>query len=120
MEPDIFDKLKKYYMMESHRIATFQSWPFDENSSCSIRKMAEAGFYWCGNALEKDTVACFVCDKTLHGWEPTDNPWKEHAKHAPQCFFVKKKRPEGELTVRSLLNNFTINKYIFLFVYNYR
>lgn len=101
MNPDIFKKLKPYNMMEKQRLDTFKCWPFDENSPCSIKKMAEAGFYWCGNAFELDTVACFVCDKTLYGWEPTDDPWEEHAKHAPQCFFVKKRKPEGELTVSS-------------------
>lgn len=99
MALDSFDKLKPYMMMETHRIDTFRNWPFGKDSPCSVKKMAEAGFYWCGNAVDKDTVACFVCDKTLHGWEPTDDPWKEHAKHAPQCTLVKYRRCEGDLTV---------------------
>lgn len=98
-EPLNFDKLKPYFMMEEQRIETFKDWPFEEDSTCSIKRMAEAGFYWCGNSTDKDTVACFVCDKTLHGWESSDDPWKEHAKHAPQCTFVKYGRSEDELTV---------------------
>lgn len=61
--------------------------------------MAEAGFYWCGTALESDTASCFLCGKVLDGWESTDDPWSEHKKHSPQCAFVKLGRKEDELTV---------------------
>lgn len=57
--------------------------------------MAEAGFFWKGI----DSVACFLCGKELDGWEPEDDPWSEHKKHAPQCVFVKFGRPENELKV---------------------
>lgn len=70
--------------------------------------MAEAGFYWSGNDREPDTVTCYICNKTLDGWEPTDDPWKEHAKHAPQCSFVKLGRKEAELTVCALCYNISI------------
>lgn len=61
--------------------------------------MAEAGFYWCGTEQENDTAACFLCRKVLDGWESSDDPWKEHKKHAPQCPFVKLAKPEREQTV---------------------
>ncbi|XP_053963847.1 baculoviral IAP repeat-containing protein 5.2 [Anastrepha ludens] len=91
-------------MMEKNRIDSFKKWPFNENSACSVKKMAEAGFYWSGNEREPDTVTCYVCNKTLDGWEPTDDPWKEHSKHAPQCNFVKYGRKEAELTVHEFIN----------------
>lgn len=61
--------------------------------------MAEAGFYWTGTTRENDTATCFVCAKTLDGWEAEDEPWKEHLKHAPQCEFVKMGCAEKDLTV---------------------
>lgn len=61
--------------------------------------MAEAGFYWTGTERENDTATCFVCGKTLDGWESEDDPWKEHLKHAPQCEFVKLGRVESDMTV---------------------
>ncbi|CAD7014269.1 unnamed protein product [Ceratitis capitata] len=95
-------------MMERNRIESFKKWPFDDKKACSVKKMAEAGFYWSGNEREPDTVTCFVCNKTLDGWEPTDDPWKEHAKHAPQCNFVKYGRKEADLTVQEFINVFSV------------
>lgn len=94
-----FNKFKESYLMEKHRIESYKDWPYDESLSCSVTKMAEAGFYWSGSKHEDDATTCFVCGKTLHGWDPDDNPWKEHTKHAPQCLFVKYGHKEKDLTV---------------------
>ncbi|KAK4144553.1 uncharacterized protein C8A04DRAFT_11443 [Dichotomopilus funicola] len=32
-----------------------------------------------------DNVVCFLCQKSLDGWEETDNPLEEHLKHSPTC-----------------------------------
>lgn len=64
--------------------------------------MAEAGFYWCGTEKDTDTVSCFVCGKILDGWEPSDCPWFEHHKHAPQCKFAKLGKPEAQLTLADI------------------
>ncbi|KAH8264476.1 hypothetical protein KR038_008936 [Drosophila bunnanda] len=104
-------------LLEQHRVESFKDWPFPETSPCSISKsrvlmlfivtralqMAEAGFYWTGTKRENDTATCFVCGKTLDGWEADDEPWKEHLKHAPQCEFVKVGCAEKELTVTQFL-----------------
>ncbi|XP_055856435.1 baculoviral IAP repeat-containing protein 5 [Episyrphus balteatus] len=97
---------EKLFIFEKHRLESFKSWPFADDQACSIKNMAEAGFYWCGNERETDTAACFVCDKILDGWEATDDPWKEHAKHAPQCMFVKYRKPEKDFTVEEFLDLF--------------
>ncbi|KAM7361057.1 baculoviral IAP repeat containing deterin [Cochliomyia hominivorax] len=104
-----FDMFDEVYLLEKHRIESFKKWPYDEKSSCSITKMAEAGFYWTGsnNKDEDDAATCFVCGKQLHGWDPTDDPWKEHRKHAPQCQFVKYGHKENELTTEEFLNIFS-------------
>ncbi|KAI9578333.1 baculoviral IAP repeat-containing protein 5 [Glossina fuscipes] len=103
-----FDNFKNVYLMEKHRIDSYKKWPFNDNFPCSVVKMAEAGFFWSGNDKENDTATCFVCQKTLHGWESTDNPWKEHAKHAPQCQFVKYGRKEKDLLLEEFLVIFGI------------
>ncbi|XP_017119253.1 baculoviral IAP repeat-containing protein 5 [Drosophila elegans] len=97
---EVFRKLN---LLEQHRVESFKDWPFPETSSCSISKMAEAGFYWTGTKRENDTATCFVCGKTLDGWESEDDPWKEHLKHAPQCEFVKLSCAEKDLTVSQFL-----------------
>ncbi|KAJ8985894.1 hypothetical protein NQ317_010650 [Molorchus minor] len=66
--------------------------------------MAEAGFVFIGNKLEPDTVKCFLCHKSLDGWDATDDPWKEHRQHAPKCLFAKLSKPQESLTVRELLD----------------
>lgn len=30
-------------------------------------------------------MVCFLCEKSLDGWEETDNPLEEHLKHSPTC-----------------------------------
>lgn len=94
------ENLKRIHFYEKDRRESFKSWPFEGKSPCNVRKMAEAGFFWTGNKRENDTATCFACGKVLDGWERDDDPWEEHIKHAPQCIFVKFRKPEEELTVR--------------------
>jgi len=30
-------------------------------------------------------VTCFLCSKSLDGWEPGDDPVSEHYRHSPDC-----------------------------------
>ena len=39
----------------------------------------------------KDATKCFYCGEIIYDWEPTDNPWEEHAKLFPHCGFLKKR-----------------------------
>lgn len=39
-------------------------------------------------AGSEDTVACFLCLKSLDGWEPSDSAWKEHKSHSANCPLV--------------------------------
>lgn len=94
----------KIFLLQEDREQSFKHWPYTDDKPCSIRKMAEAGFYWHGTEQEMDTAACFVCGKALDGWEETDDPWNEHRKHAPQCPFVKYGRPEASLTCEEMVN----------------
>ncbi|XP_037945043.1 baculoviral IAP repeat-containing protein 5-like [Teleopsis dalmanni] len=102
-EQNVFEKCRNFHLLEKHRMDSFKQWPFDEEAPCSVSKMAEAGFYWSGSSSDPDTVTCFLCTKSLDGWEPTDDPWKEHAKHAPQCLFVQYGRKESDLLLEEFL-----------------
>lgn len=33
-------------------------------------------------------MACFLCLKSLDGWEPKDSAWQEHKAHSTQCPLV--------------------------------
>jgi len=88
----------------SARLATFTMWPFTENCSCTPESMAAAGFYCCGGENEPDLVRCFFCRKELDGWEPEDDPWKEHQSHAKgNCAYIKLGKKPDELTVSDVL-----------------
>ncbi|XP_023173829.1 baculoviral IAP repeat-containing protein 5 [Drosophila hydei] len=106
MDDAKLERFRELNLLEKHRVESFKDWPFSSKSTCSISKMAEAGFYWTGTTRENDTATCFVCAKTLDGWEAEDEPWKEHLKHAPQCEFVKMGCAEKDLTVEQFLNIF--------------
>ncbi|XP_038151946.1 E3 ubiquitin-protein ligase XIAP isoform X2 [Cyprinodon tularosa] len=69
---------------EEARLQTFSpSWP--SNSPVTPRDLAQAGFFYLGC---DDRVQCFCCGLKLNGWENGDNPWGEHTKHNPNCFFI--------------------------------
>ncbi|KAK4200974.1 hypothetical protein QBC40DRAFT_339390 [Triangularia verruculosa] len=46
---------------------------------------AKAGFFFEPYAQSPDNVVCYLCDKSLDGWEAHDNPLEEHLKHSPTC-----------------------------------
>ncbi|KAJ9580201.1 hypothetical protein L9F63_004144 [Diploptera punctata] len=87
------------YVYEIQRLKSFNDWPYDvEDCICTSKKMAEAGFFFCGSNKEPDLVQCFVCLKKLDGWEPEDDPWDEHRKHASKCPFVEIGKKQSKLT----------------------
>lgn len=54
--------------------------------------MARSGLFFLGL---KDQVICFSCNCEIHGWNPTNKPDEEHAKHSPHCnFLISKVRSE--------------------------
>ncbi|CAH8621915.1 unnamed protein product [Schistosoma rodhaini] len=77
----------------SYRLSTLSNWPYDGNSLCTAEKMAKSGFYR-PNPSNPTTTQCFVCMKELEGWEPDDDPDKEHKSHSPKCPFLKSKQYE--------------------------
>ncbi|KAJ8972432.1 hypothetical protein NQ314_000188 [Rhamnusium bicolor] len=77
------------YLIEENRRKTFKKWVFPDKDMCNADKMAEAGFIFIGNKHDPDAVKCFFCNKSLDGWDSTDDPWEEHLKHAPKCSYAK-------------------------------
>lgn len=77
------------------RLETFESWPFQDDVNCTAEKMAATGFYCPDPEKEPDVVRCFVCRKELDGWDPEDNPVKEHTNHSRNCYFLKFKRKKN-------------------------
>lgn len=50
------------------------------------KELADAGFFYCGLS---DHVRCFHCNNGIRNWEEGDDPWEEHARWYPECYFVQ-------------------------------
>lgn len=74
---------KSQYTTYEKRLQTFHNWP--KNLKQTPEMLATAGFYYQGY---DDQVRCFHCDGGLHGWQPMDDVWIEHAYWFPKCGFV--------------------------------
>ncbi|KAK3094209.1 hypothetical protein FSP39_025467 [Pinctada imbricata] len=74
---------------EVARQKTFRKWPHMNYKWALPDPMAQAGFYHQPNSIGDDRAMCFTCNVCLVCWEPTDEPWSEHERHAPACPFVK-------------------------------
>ncbi|KAK4233914.1 hypothetical protein C8A03DRAFT_19094 [Achaetomium macrosporum] len=51
----------------------------------SLSPLAKAGFFFEPHPKSPDNVVCFLCGKSLDGWEEGDNPVEEHLRHSPTC-----------------------------------
>ncbi|MCI4384382.1 hypothetical protein PGIGA_G00037960 [Pangasianodon gigas] len=86
-----------------NRLLTFDSWPFQEDCVCTPENMAKAGFIHVPSENSPDIAQCFFCLKELEGWEPEDDPQKEHKAHSPSCNFITLKKSVESLTVEEFL-----------------
>lgn len=86
-----------------NRLASFDQWPLTGDCTCTPERMAEAGFYHCPTENEPDLVRCYVCFKELDGWDPSDDPSKEHSR-AVNCAFVRLGKKAREATILDCLN----------------
>jgi len=91
------------YIWEMNRLNSLQNWTMIK--PCA-KEMAEAGFY-CPNLDTPDTVRCFSCFIELHGWEPTDQPWKEHRKR-----HLSFKQPRKFVEIGKKESDFTVNDFL--------
>ncbi|XP_076843389.1 baculoviral IAP repeat-containing protein 5.1-like isoform X2 [Brachyhypopomus gauderio] len=65
--------------------------------------MAKAGFIHVPTDNSPDVAQCFFCYKELEGWEPQDDPVKEHKLHSSTCHFIQLKKNVEDLTVEEFL-----------------
>ncbi|KAK9717991.1 hypothetical protein K7432_005823 [Basidiobolus ranarum] len=76
-----------------NRVASFteakSAWPHPDTFIVAPSNLAEAGFYFDPHYAEDDNCVCFLCQKSLGGWEEHDNPITEHITHAPFCAWAK-------------------------------
>lgn len=76
-------KSPRYASLDA-RVASFRDrWPPGLNQK--PHHLAEAGFFYYGVG---DQVLCFFCDGGMHKWDPSDQPWIEHAKWFPECGYL--------------------------------
>ncbi|KAL3882587.1 hypothetical protein ACJMK2_028917 [Sinanodonta woodiana] len=68
------------YAVLSKRKESFTKWP--KYIQVQPEQLAEAGFFYTGVG---DSVKCYYCGGGLQFWEPTDEPWVEHAVWYPSC-----------------------------------
>ncbi|KAK9355803.1 hypothetical protein V1523DRAFT_344144 [Lipomyces doorenjongii] len=59
-----------------------KAWP---HTRPSVTQMAKAGFIYNPSPQSPDNVTCFLCDKSLDGWNKGDDPKIEHLDHSPRC-----------------------------------
>nr|CAG8494586.1 12162_t:CDS:2 [Entrophospora candida] len=79
--------------LEDARIKTFGNWwPHKEKKTwtATVKKLAKAGFYYYPLYKGDDNVVCPYCNISLEGWEPDDDPVKEHTKRSITCLFFAK------------------------------
>merc|ERR1712035_7226 len=95
------DDVKMYFY--ENRLKTFEGWPFDEDCACTPENMAKAGFIHTPSENSSDIAMCFFCLKELEGWEPEDDPEKEHKSHSPSCNFMALRKKVEELSVEEFL-----------------
>ncbi|KAI0469569.1 hypothetical protein F4859DRAFT_135582 [Xylaria cf. heliscus] len=58
------------------------SWP---HKQLDPETFARAGFYFAPSSEYIDTTVCFLCCKSMSGWEEDDNPFVEHLRLSPHC-----------------------------------
>lgn len=72
---------------EDARLRTFSNWP--SWSPVQPHDLAQAGMFYAPETDRQiDRVQCFCCAGMLVSWEQGDDPWQEHARAYPNCFFI--------------------------------
>ncbi|KAB5589245.1 BIR domain-containing protein [Ceratobasidium theobromae] len=84
--PSSYTYLTLEARLKSFSKSKSKAWPHNSTYRATPDTLARAGFAFTpDNTRKSDRVTCFVCGKTLGGWEPADDPFKEHAEHSPAC-----------------------------------
>mmetsp|Transcript_52613 Transcript_52613/g.60185 ORF Transcript_52613/g.60185 Transcript_52613/m.60185 type:complete len:159 (+) Transcript_52613:80-556(+) len=68
---------------------TFAKWPHMGYKYAVPDTLAKAGFVFKPEVGRPDKCICLTCGTSLVGWEPDDDPFLEHLKHAPHCAYLE-------------------------------
>lgn len=71
------------YSVKQKRVESYRNWP--PSAKQKPENLVDAGFFYTGQA---DSVRCFLCGTGLYVWGLEYEPWVEHARSAPECFYV--------------------------------
>ncbi|KAK2707697.1 hypothetical protein QYM36_015405, partial [Artemia franciscana] len=74
--------------LEANRLDSFFRWPHMNYRYALPEQMSQAGFFHQPTDPESDRALCFICNVCLVSWEPNDEPWSEHERHAQNCPYV--------------------------------
>ena len=85
----LIDTIKHPYKTIESRIKSFENWPINYLNSVNL---AEAGFFCSGKT---DAVICYYCGVCIYNWEPSDEPFTEHARRSPNCSFIRNVKGEN-------------------------
>jgi hypothetical protein len=78
---------------EKARLRTFfPDWPISEMTPHTL---AAAGLYYSPTVASQDRCICYCCHEVLFDWEPSDDPWTEHAKFSPDCPHLVRCKMDG-------------------------
>ncbi|KAF2403912.1 hypothetical protein EJ06DRAFT_579828 [Trichodelitschia bisporula] len=77
--------------LEARKDTFTDAWPHEQKKGwkCKIAKMASAGWCYDPSPEYEDGATCFYCGLSLDGWEPKDDPVKEHKQRRPDCVFFE-------------------------------
>ncbi|KAK9455147.1 hypothetical protein V1511DRAFT_335241 [Dipodascopsis uninucleata] len=78
----------------SRRGGVIKAWP---HVRPSVTKMARAGFVFDPSSDSPDNVTCFLCKKSMDGWNKADDPKQEHLDHSPDCAWALVNSDEWKL-----------------------
>jgi len=53
--------------------------------STNYHQLARAGLFYHPTSSSPDNTTCYLCQRSLDGWEEDDDAVVEHLKHAPEC-----------------------------------
>lgn len=71
-------KSKRTKASTSKHSSASTKWPHPPTWKATPTSLAEAGFYHDPSSSSPDNVTCFMCKKSLCGWEPEDDPFEIH------------------------------------------
>ena len=84
----------------AERIVTFKTRP--KAMAINSVELAHAGFIYTGFS---DRVFCPWCKLTLHEFETSDSPYKEHVKHSRGCGYLKMTLPDSIMALSKSLRS---------------